>query len=157
MRRMRLRSPAFGRFTRRERDARERHGRDAITAVETLIGLCWLLLLLAVTGLWGPVGVVGWIALTSTVLAAGHVLYRYWTEAIVELDSAPCKLCGHVGQYNVERQDKRRIWRCACGAEYSVAGPTLHVVDGGSGTCPYLRWKWWGKGRWLPAVPPKST
>jgi hypothetical protein len=122
--------------------------RGGITTIESLAGLFWLALLLVLVFLWGAWGIVAWTALTVAILAIGNVLYRYYVEPIVELDSVPCGRCGQANQYQVERQGKCRIWRCACGAEYSFAGPTLRMGHGTQELRPYMRWKWWGKGRW---------
>ena len=130
--------------------------RAGITVSEMLVGLCWFSLMGLLVLIWGGIGFVAWLAFTTAILAIGTVLYRYYVEAIVELDSVPCQDCGQVGQYKVERQGKRRIWRCACGEEYSFAGPTLRIARGTSGPRPYLRWKWWGKGRWCPANTDRS-
>jgi hypothetical protein len=127
--------------------------RAGFTTSELLVGLCWLSLLLLLLGIWGGMGFLCWIALTVGILAVGHVVYRYYVEPIVALHSVPCERCARAGQYKVERQVKRRIWRCACGAQYSFAGPTLWVEDDSSVAHAYMRWKWWGEGKWRPAAP----
>jgi hypothetical protein len=124
--------------------------RRGITTSELLAGLFWLAVLLVLVRIRGVSGFVIWIALTAAILAIAHVLYRYYVEPIVELDSVPCGSCGEVNRYEVELQGNRRLWRCACGAEYSFAGPTLRREHGTPAPRPYMRWKWWGKGRWRP-------
>ena len=129
------------------------HPRTANTTFELLVVLGWLMVLLALIIRWGWLGFLAWVSLTAAICAFINVLYRYYVQAIAKLDSAPCAGCGRVGGYEVELQGKRRVWRCECGATYSFAGPTLRVLRNGLKPRPYLRWKWWGKGKWYPASP----
>jgi hypothetical protein len=137
-------------MTSRERQrcggiARVRRGQ---TDFEVCVVVGWLLVLLALIIRLGWLGFPVWVGLTAAICAVINVLYRYYVQAVVKLDSAPCASCGKVGGYKVDRQGKRRTCRCECGATYSLSGPTLCVVQSGLGPRPYLRWKWWGEGKW---------
>jgi hypothetical protein len=121
-----------------------------ITAVEFIVGLIWLMLLLIAILTLHWVGLILWAAATPLILLVTHVLYRYSCQAIVWLDAVPCRKCGRVGDYHVELQERRRRWRCSCGALYSFSGPTPNAQGEGSSWQPYMRWKWWSRGSWIP-------
>lgn len=125
--------------------------RRGITTAEFNIGVVWFLFLAAFLARWGWLGVPAWLGLTAAVLSVCHWLYRYSVEPVVESDTFPCATCGRTGRLEIEVPTK--VWRCDCGARYSFRGPTLLVRRDGGPPLPYLRWKWWGEGRWRVLSP----
>lgn len=128
-----------------------RHSRKAISLFAIIVVLCWILVLLSLLARFGALGMLGWIAATVVFFMGAHVAYRYFCEAIVELDSLPCAHCSKPGLINVELQGKQRTWHCQCGARYAIRGPVVYVQSEETGLAAYQRWKWWGHGRWRPA------
>jgi hypothetical protein len=123
------------------------------TLAELLVGMVWLAVLLGLYLAWGWVTAVVGLAASVALLYTGSLISRYHLDGSFQVQSAPCARCGKVGEYAMVQLRPRRECRCACGTAYVFSGPTLCIVQDGAPPRPYLRWKWWGKGRWRSVGP----